>query len=152
MSQDGLANGVIQGIEIDRQNPDIFWIATIGGFHRFDKSDESFTVYRHNPDDPTSLGADGTHDIIQDSKAPDILWIATANGFNRFDKKTGKLGCVPVFTHVESALFSVGFTWIKKIANIGRQILHHLVYLYMIFSSNLRPWRRIRISKPSSIC
>ena len=85
--------GVGYCLEIDRDNPDIFWIATGGGLHRFDKSTETFTLYRHDPTDPTSLGNDGTYTIVQDGEDPNTLWIGLANGFDMFNKTTGK------FTH-----------------------------------------------------
>ncbi len=87
---DMLVNGVVYSLAIDSQNPDIFWIATGGGFHRFDKSREIFTVFQHDPADPNSLGSNGTYAIVQDVQTPNILWIGTANGLNRFNKRTGK--------------------------------------------------------------
>ena len=88
-----MANGVVYCLEIDRENPDVFWIATGGGLHRFDKSTESFTFYRHDPADPTSLGNDGAYTIVQDGVDSNTLWIGLANGFDKFNKETGK------FTH-----------------------------------------------------
>lgn len=80
-----MANGTVNRLRIDRENPDIFWIATSGGFHHFDKSSETFTVYLHNPDDPASLGNNGTYDVLQDGRDHNIFWIGTGNGLNKFD-------------------------------------------------------------------
>lgn len=84
------ADGIIQCLEIDRENPDIFWVGTNGGFHRFDKATDTFTVYRHDPADPSSIGNDGVTDIAQDGNDQNILWLGTTNGLNVFDKRTGK--------------------------------------------------------------
>ena len=84
------ANGIIQCLEIDRENPDIFWIGTNGGFHRFDKATETVTAYLHDPADSTSLGNDGVTGIVQDGSDSNILWLGTFNGLNAFDKRTGK--------------------------------------------------------------
>lgn len=88
-----MVNGVVYSLEIDRDNPDIFWIATGGGLLRFDKSTERFTRYRHDPADPDSLGNDGVYTIVQDGLDANTLWIGLADGFDQFNKTTG------TFTH-----------------------------------------------------
>jgi signal transduction histidine kinase/ligand-binding sensor domain-containing protein/CheY-like chemotaxis protein len=73
----------------DPDNPDIFWVGTLGGLNRFDKETETFTWYQHNQDNPDSLGSNGVNDIVQDGTMPNILWIATlTDGLNKFDKNT----------------------------------------------------------------
>ncbi len=87
----GLLNGTIFRMIEERENPDIFWIATFGGLHRFNKATERFTHYQHDPSDPTSLGDNTIGDIVQDSANPHILWIGTINnGLNKFDSRSGE--------------------------------------------------------------
>jgi signal transduction histidine kinase/ligand-binding sensor domain-containing protein/ActR/RegA family two-component response regulator len=83
-----LPNGRVYDIVADRENPDIFWLATGGGMQRFDKTTEAFTYYLRDPEDPRSLGHNTVNDIVQDSTNSDILWLGTENGLNRFDKTT----------------------------------------------------------------
>ena len=78
----------------DPTNPDIFWIGTMGGLNCFDKATDTFRVYRHEPNDPNTLGSNGVNDIIADGTDPHILWIATlTNGLNRFDTRTEICTC-----------------------------------------------------------
>ncbi len=83
-----LSNGTVWRIIEDVENPDIFWIGTDDGLNRFDKATETFTYYRHDPNDPNGLGDNSIIDIVQDGNDPDMLWLAMNNGFNKFDKKT----------------------------------------------------------------
>ncbi len=82
-TEDGLSQGNIHGILQDRQG--FMWFATGYGLNRFDGG--SFVVYKHNPDDATSLSANGVLDLIEDDRG--YLWITTYNGgVNRFDPAT----------------------------------------------------------------
>lgn len=86
-----LADPSIFRILADRRNPDIFWIGTMGGLHRFDKSVETFGYFRRDPGDPDSIGSNGINDIVQDAEDPAILWLATLDGgLNKFDTASGK--------------------------------------------------------------
>ncbi|MCP4397158.1 MAG: hypothetical protein GY801_07655, partial [bacterium] len=84
-----LSNGTIWRILEDSENPDIFWIGTNEGLHRFDKSTDTFTYYKHDPNDRKSLGDNGVLDIVQDGNDPNILWLGTTEGgLNKFEKNT----------------------------------------------------------------
>jgi signal transduction histidine kinase/streptogramin lyase len=53
------------------------------GLIRFDPASESFTTYRHDPKNITSLSNDAVNSIGEDENGN--LWIATNNGLNRFN-------------------------------------------------------------------
>ena len=68
------------------------WVGTDGGLDRFDPTTETFSHYRHNPDDPASLSNDVIRALFVDSSG--TLWVGTwGGGLDRFDRTTGK------FTH-----------------------------------------------------
>ena len=86
-----LLNGSIWRIVADRTQPDIFWIGTSGGLHKFDSATETFAYYRHEPDNPRSLGDNTVQDIAQDGADPAIFWLGTGSGgLNRFDSRSGE--------------------------------------------------------------
>ena len=65
------------------------WIATFGGgLCYFDRATETFTAYRHDPDDPTSISSDRVLNVFEDSESN--LWVGTFGGsLNRFDRQSG---------------------------------------------------------------
>jgi ligand-binding sensor domain-containing protein/signal transduction histidine kinase len=63
------------------------WIGTAGGgLSRFDRQSETFSSYKHNPENSTSLSDDVVRCIAKDHKG--YLWVGTNNGLNRFDQTT----------------------------------------------------------------
>jgi ligand-binding sensor domain-containing protein/two-component sensor histidine kinase len=81
---DGLSQGYISCITQDKQG--FMWFATGDGLNKYDGY--TFTVYHHDPDDPTSIASDDITYIFEDSKQR--LWIATRNnGLDYFDRETG---------------------------------------------------------------
>ena len=73
----------------------MLWIGTWGGgLNQLDLNDPlhtdpqlaTFTNYRHNPDDPSSLSEDSVWAIHQ--TADGSLWLGTQMGLNRFDPNT----------------------------------------------------------------
>ncbi len=84
--ESGLSSNMLFRIVADPRDPDIFWIGTANGLNRFDKATETFTVYYHDPGNPSSISDNTVQDIVQDGQNPDILWLATTNGLNKFDK------------------------------------------------------------------
>lgn len=69
----------------------ITWKGGLGtgtGLSRFDKNTGQTIVYKHNPDDPYSLGDNKIYSIFRDDQGN--LWIGTFNGLDRFDEETGK--------------------------------------------------------------
>jgi signal transduction histidine kinase/ligand-binding sensor domain-containing protein len=72
------------------QAPDGGWLWLGGnvGLHRFDPQTKTFTVYTHNPEDPTSISNDRVNAVFFDRGG--TLWAGTQNGLDRFDPVTGK--------------------------------------------------------------
>ena len=67
-------------------------MSTLGaGLCKFDPETESFTTYRHDPDDPTSIWHDSVQFTFEDKDRN--FWVAAANGLDKMDRQTG------VFTH-----------------------------------------------------
>ena len=60
------------------------WIGTFGdGLLRYDPEQDRFAVYRHDPDDPTSLSHRVVTRIYEDHEG--VIWIGTEGGLNRYD-------------------------------------------------------------------
>jgi len=68
-----------------------FWVAS--GSHGLVRvnADESFTSYRHDRRDTTSIVTDFVMSIEERESEPGILWLATGAGLDRFDTATGKV-------------------------------------------------------------
>ncbi len=66
------------------------WFGTAhDGLWRFDPVSETFSNYRHQPDDPKSLSEDRVQTVLADSRGH--VWAGTlAGGLNRLDPSTGK--------------------------------------------------------------
>lgn len=63
------------------------WVVSLGGLDFFDPESESFTRYRHDIDDPTSISSDNILSLHKDEQ--DRVWVGTAGaGLNLFDRKT----------------------------------------------------------------
>ena len=70
------------------------WIGSFeDGLDRFDPETETFTHYRHNPSDLSTIRCDSVRAIIQSHDG--ILWIGTTTGLDSFDPATGK------FIHID---------------------------------------------------
>jgi ligand-binding sensor domain-containing protein len=70
----------------------IIWVGSWGqGFARFDPVSETFTHYKHDPDDPTSLADNSVSSILIDRTG--TVWLGTALGLDRMDVSSG------TFTH-----------------------------------------------------
>jgi len=81
---DGLSQSYIYTILQDRQG--FMWFATRDGLNRYDGN--TIVVYKHNPDNPESLGDNFIFDLIEDHQG--YLWIASnSGGVNKFDPTTG---------------------------------------------------------------
>jgi signal transduction histidine kinase/ligand-binding sensor domain-containing protein len=67
----------------------VFWIGTLqGGLNRFDRVTNTWSHYRHDPNNPNSLSSDEIEPIYLDSTG--VLWIGTLrDGLNKFNPKTG---------------------------------------------------------------
>ncbi len=80
---DGLSVDTVYSLAQDRVG--FLWIGTEGGLNRYDGN--RFKVFRHNPNDPSSLASDDISFIHLDEE--DNLWLATwGGGLDRFDPVT----------------------------------------------------------------
>lgn len=86
--KDGLSQNTCQALWQDRQG--YMWVGTQDGLNRYDGY--TFTVFRHDPADPNSLGFNEVTALAEDAEG--VLWIGTpGEGVDRYDARTGK------FTH-----------------------------------------------------
>ncbi len=87
-NRDGLPDNMIWCIleDID-QKGEVFWIATRqNGLVKFNYPDNTFTTFKHDPDNPNSLPSNNLITLCQDEKS--IIWIGTFDsGLVKFDKK-----------------------------------------------------------------
>ncbi len=81
-SQDGLSQGCVYSVLQNSQG--FLWIGTQDGLNKYDGY--TFTVYRHDPTDPTSLSTNVIYAILEDSEGD--LWLGTDRGLVRFDKRS----------------------------------------------------------------
>lgn len=82
-----LSSGRIENVVIDREG--ILWLPHFeAGLDRFDSETETFTHYKHNDLDSTTICSDGIRDVIEDLDGN--IWVGTYLGLDKFDKKTGK--------------------------------------------------------------
>jgi hypothetical protein len=56
------------------------------GLHRFDPLTKTFSVYTHNPEDPTNISDDYFNAVFFDRSG--TLWAGTKNGLDKFDPAT----------------------------------------------------------------
>ncbi|MFC1850330.1 two-component regulator propeller domain-containing protein [candidate division CSSED10-310 bacterium] len=84
-----LSQNTIQCILQDRMG--FMWVGTREGLHKYDGY--KFTVYQHDPFDPTSLSNNDVRSLCEDRSG--VLWIGTrGGGLSRFDREKEH------FTHV----------------------------------------------------
>jgi ligand-binding sensor domain-containing protein len=79
---EGLSNLSVQCIFQDKQG--LIWVGTLDGLNSWDGY--SFTTYRHDPKDSTTLSHSCIWSIYQDTRGD--LWVGTLFGLNRFDSDT----------------------------------------------------------------
>ena len=80
--EDGLSEAQVMAVFQDSQG--FLWIGTQYGLNKYDGY--TFTVYRHDPADPTSLNTNVISAILDDSE--DALWLGTDRGLVRFDQRS----------------------------------------------------------------
>ena len=81
-SEDGLSNEKKWGIVQDNQG--FMWFATSGELNRYDGT--GVKEYRHNPDDPASIGHNFTRTLIVDQSG--VVWCGTwGGGLNQYDRE-----------------------------------------------------------------
>ena len=89
----GISDDRVMSLLRDR-NGDL-WIGTMtGGLNRLDGANQAVTasqtvtVYRHDPDDPASLSADGIMSLYEDRRGD--IWVGTyGGGVSRYQRSTG---------------------------------------------------------------
>ena len=85
--EQGLSQSVVSVTFQDRQG--YLWFGTQDGLNRYDGY--HFTIYRPDPDDPSSLNDRMILDITEDPQG--ILWVGTMlGGLNRYDAETKSFG------------------------------------------------------------
>jgi signal transduction histidine kinase/ligand-binding sensor domain-containing protein/AraC-like DNA-binding protein len=80
-SKDGLSSNIVNAIHKDRYG--YMWFGTDDGLNKFDGV--NFTLYKHKPDDSTSIGANGIAGICEDHEGN--LWFGTDGILSRYDWK-----------------------------------------------------------------
>lgn len=67
------------------------WTGTYGGgLNRFDRATQTFTNFRNDPDDPTTVSDNHIRAFHEFPDEPGVLWIATyGGGLNRLDTRSG---------------------------------------------------------------
>jgi len=95
-----LSFNIVRSLYEDHQG--VLWIGTGfpflpekgGGLNRFDRKTETFTSYRHEPDNPHSLINDKIGAIFEDSRG--TFWVCTqGDGLHIMDRKTGSFTRLP---------------------------------------------------------
>jgi len=100
--EDGLSQNSVLAILQDRLG--FMWFGTEGGLNKYDGY--QFTVYKHDPDNPSTLSDDFVSAIHEDRSGS--LWVGTRNGLNRFDRASGTF---TRYQHDPSDPHSLGGTW-----------------------------------------
>ena len=74
----------------DPKNPHLLWFTTLGeGLGRFNKETKEFYFFRHDPNNPASIGGNSLWDMEFDQDDPGVLWLAVnGGGINRFNTGT----------------------------------------------------------------
>ncbi len=86
-----LPDTYIYALYEDREG--LIWIGTAGsGLVKYDKATDTFSQYRHDPADPSSIGGDAwllgsTFSIAEDREG--LLWVGNAGGLSALDRQTG---------------------------------------------------------------
>ena len=81
-SDEELSNSLINTIYQDRRG--FIWVATQDGLNCLDGS--SFTIYRHQQDNPASIKDNYVRALFEDSSGS--FWVGCINGLQRFDRNT----------------------------------------------------------------
>jgi len=79
--EDGLPQSLVMDILQDCQG--FMWFVTAEGVCKYDGY--TFTIYRHDPNDASSLASSESFGIHEDRKG--VLWFATMGGLSKFDRE-----------------------------------------------------------------
>ncbi len=83
-AEDGLSQGNINTILKDSKG--YMWFGTYDGLNKYDGY--SFTVYKNNPEDSTSISDSFIRELMEDETG--YLWIAHASGVDRYNRETNE--------------------------------------------------------------
>jgi ligand-binding sensor domain-containing protein/signal transduction histidine kinase len=104
--QDGLSHSSVLCVVQDSLG--FMWLCTEDGLNRYDGYD--FEVYRHDPDDPDSLGVGEIWSVYEDQES--MLWIWKYRGpLDRYDRKTGRFIHYDLFEPADPQGASSDFIW-----------------------------------------
>jgi len=79
----GLADSRILVIQEDGAGT--LWVGQYLGLHRFDREQDRFVRYPHDPSDPSKLPDHRVRELFVDAQG--VLWIATYSGLSRYDRE-----------------------------------------------------------------
>ncbi|NIM95595.1 MAG: GAF domain-containing protein [Anaerolineales bacterium] len=96
--EDGLSQNAILAIAQDTQG--FLWFGTEDGLNKYDGYE--FVVYKHDPDDPTSIVDSFISSLFVDRDGQ--LWIGTRSGLDRYDRASGTFIHYPQDTNDPSYL------------------------------------------------
>jgi ligand-binding sensor domain-containing protein/signal transduction histidine kinase len=96
--EDGLSQNAILAIAQDTQG--FLWFGTEDGLNKYDGY--QFTVYKHDPDDPSTLRDNFVSAILIDQTGD--LWIGTRSGLDRFNRASGTFLHYPIEGEDSSSL------------------------------------------------
>jgi ligand-binding sensor domain-containing protein/serine phosphatase RsbU (regulator of sigma subunit) len=74
-----------------QESSGIIWTGGLSkgtGLKRTDINTGQITIFKHDPEDPSSLSDDKVYSVFRDRTGN--LWVGTYNGLDRFDEQTGK--------------------------------------------------------------
>jgi signal transduction histidine kinase/ligand-binding sensor domain-containing protein/DNA-binding NarL/FixJ family response regulator len=63
----------------------MLWVGTLGGLNKFDRTSESFKLYKHDAYDTTTLNSNLIRSFYEDKSGR--FWIGTQQGLNLFDRE-----------------------------------------------------------------
>ncbi|MEN8157882.1 MAG: two-component regulator propeller domain-containing protein [Bacteroidota bacterium] len=86
------------------------WIGTDRGLNKYNREEDTFIPFRHDPKDPRSLSDDGIVTIAEDLRGN--LWIGTSNGLNLLNRETGEVHRFISLKESESGLNDNSITFI----------------------------------------
>jgi signal transduction histidine kinase/ligand-binding sensor domain-containing protein len=104
--QDGLSHNSVLCVVQDSLG--FMWFCTEDGLNRYDGYE--FEVYRHDPDNPDSLGLGEIWSVYEDQEGE--LWIWKYRGpLDRYDRKTGRFIHYDLFDPADPESASSDFIW-----------------------------------------
>lgn len=105
-TEQGLSENVVICIYQDRKG--LMWFGTYDGLNVYDGY--RFRIYRHDPDDSTSLAGNGIYTIMQDKSGR--YWVGTNNGCGILNPVSGVFSKIPFgknsFNEAISRIIEIG--------------------------------------------